>query len=189
MLGLGLGIDYSLFMLTRYRSERAAGRPVDEAVTETVRTAGNAIVVSGSAVALGLVALLVAGEPNVSSMGIGGVLVTLVAVGAAVTLLPAAVALLGDAIERPHRLTRSVRRAHRDGFWGRWAQVVMDRPVRFLVLGLAVIAILASPALGLRTGSAGVKILPVDAQSRAGYEALARDFGPGLTSPVQVIVR
>lgn len=189
MLGLGLGIDYSLFMLTRYRSERGAGRDVGEAVVQAVRHAGKAIVISGLAVALGLVALLAAGEPNVSSMGIGGVLVTLVAVAAAVTLLPATVALLGDRIERPRRLSRLVRRVHRDGFWGRWARVVMRRPVGFLALGLAVIVVLAWPALTLRTGSAGVEVLNDDAQSRVGFEVLARGFGPGLTSPVQVVVR
>ncbi len=189
MLGLGLGIDSSLFLLTRFRAERRAGRPVEEAVVETVRHAGKAVAFSGFTVAIGLLALLIAGEPTVISIGIGGVLVALVAVAAALTLLPAVLAILGDRIEWPARLSRLVARGRRGGFWAAWAHAVMRRPVRFLVVGLAAIALLAWPTLSLKTGSLGVNLLGRDAQSRLGYEVIARDFGPGVTSPVQVVIR
>jgi putative drug exporter of the RND superfamily len=189
MLGLGLGIDYSLFLLTRFRAERRSGRPVDAAVVETVRHAGKAVAFSGVTVAIGLLALLAAGEPTVVSIGIGGVLVALVTVAAALTLLPALVALLGDRIEWPAGLSRLVGRTHQGGFWASWAQAVMRRPMRFLVVGLAAITLLAWPTLSLRTGSLGVQQLGRDAQSRLGYEAIARDFGPGVTSPVQIVIR
>ena len=117
MLGLGLGIDYSLFILTRYRSERRAGRSVDDAVVETVRHAGKAIAFSGLTVAIGLAALLAAGEPTVVSIGVGGLLVAFVAVAAALTLMPASIAFLGDRIEQPLWLGRIVRRGQREGFW------------------------------------------------------------------------
>ena len=189
MLGLGLGIDYSLFLLTRFRAERRAGRPVDAAVVETVRHAGKAVAFSGFTVAIGLMALLAAGEPTVISIGIGGVLVALVAVAAALTLLPALIAFLGDRIEWPSRLGRLVGRAHRGGFWANWAHAVMRRPVRCLAVGLAAFALLAWPVVSLQTGSLGVKLLGRDAQSRLGYEVIARDFGPGVSSPVQVVIR
>ncbi|HZC31477.1 MAG TPA: MMPL family transporter [Gaiellaceae bacterium] len=189
MLGLGLGIDYSLFLLTRFRAERRTGRSTGDAVVETVRHAGKAVAFSGLTVAIGLLALLAAGEPTVISIGIGGVLVALVAVAAALTLLPALLAVLGDRIEWPAGLRRLVARGHRGGFWANWAHAVMRRPVRFLVLGLVAIALLAWPTLSLQTGSLGVNLLGRDAQSRLGYEVIARDFGPGVTSPVQVVIR
>lgn len=189
MLGLGLGIDYSLFIITRYRAERRAGRDVNEAVVQAVRHAGKAIAFAGFMVAIAMLALLAAESQIIVSVGIGGVLMALVSVAVALTLLPAVIALLGDRIERPQRLTRLIARTHRGGFWTRWAQVVMRRPLMSLGLGLAVIALLAAPALSLRTGSMGVNVLPNDAQSKLGYEVLQRDFGPGLTSPVQIVVR
>jgi putative drug exporter of the RND superfamily len=188
MLGLGLGIDYSLFLLTRYRAERRAGRAVEPAVVETVRHAGKAVAFSGLTVAIGLLALLAAGEPTVISIGIGGVLVALVAAAAALTLLPAVLSVLGDRVEWPGMLSRRAARMHRGGFWASWAHAVMRRPVRFLLAGLAAIALLAWPALSLRTGSLGVNLLGRDAQSRLGYETIARDFGPGVTSPVQIVI-
>ena len=188
MLGLGLGIDYSLFLLSRFRVERRAGRPVEVAVVETVRHAGKAVAFSAFAVTIGLLALLAAGEPTVMSMAIGGVLVALVAVAAALTLLPALLTLLGDRIEWPAGLARLVGRTHRGGFWASWAHAVMRRPVRFLAAGLAVIALLAWPVFSLQTGSLGVKLLGSNAQSRQGYEVMARDFGPGVIAPVQVVI-
>ncbi len=191
MLGLGIGIDYSLFLLSRYRAERRAGRAVDEALIGAVTHAGRAIAFSGLTVAIGLLALLATGDPTTSSIGLGGVLVVPVTLGAALTLLPAAVALLGDRLERPRALARAVGRLHRSGFWSIWAQHVMRRPLVYLLASLAVLGILAAPALAFRTGclGTGVSILPADAQSRQGAELLARDFGAGLVSPVEIVVR
>lgn len=189
MLGLGLGIDYSLFLLTRYRTERRAGRSVEAAIVEALRHAGKAVAFSGLTVAIGLLALLAAGEPTVVSIGIGGVLVAVVAVAAALTLLPAMLVVLGDRIEWPARLRGLVRRSHRTGFWAGWAHAVMRRPMRFLILGLGAIILLSWPTLSLQTGSLGVNLLGRDAQSREGYEIIARDFGPGVTAPVQVVIR
>jgi RND superfamily putative drug exporter len=189
MLGLGLGIDYSLFILTRYRGERRAGRPVDEAIVETVRHAGKAIAFSGLTVAIGLASLLATGEPMTMSIGVGGLLVAFVAVAAALTLLPATIAFLGDRIEQPRWLGRIVGRAQRGGFWASWARTAMKHPIAFVALGLIVIGALASPALSLETRATGVTMLGRDVQSRQGFETLARDFGAGTTSPVQIVVR
>ncbi len=189
MLGLGIGIDYSLFILNRYRAERRAGRGVDQAVTETVTHAGKAIAFSGLTVIIGLSALLATGEPTTVSIGIGGILVVLVAVAAALTLMPATVAVLGDRIEAPRSLTRFLDRTHRGGFWHRWATHVMRRPVRYAVFGLVLVAVLSWPALGMEKGSLGVKLLSEDFESRQGYEMVVDAFGEGITSPVQIVVQ
>lgn len=191
MLGLGVGIDYALFMLTRFRAERKAGRDVETAAGEMVTHAGKAITFSGLAVVIGLSALLATGEPTVISMGIGGILVVLVAVAAGLTLLPATIALLGDRIEAPRTLTRLLDRSQRGGeggMWHRWATHVMQRPVRYAVLGVTVLVVLALPALGLEKGTMGVDQLGQGYQSRQGFEILTEEFGAGMLSPVEVVV-
>lgn len=190
MLGLGIGIDYALFILTRYRGERQSGRDVATSVVETVTHAGKAVAFSGLAVVIGLSALVVTGEPTVISMGLGGVLVVVVAVSAALTLLPAMIALLGDRIESPRSLTRILHRERGDGgLWARWARHVMRRPARYAVLGMVVIGAFAWPVFNLELGSLGVRLLGDDAQSRQGYEVLAHGFGEGTTTPVEIVVR
>ncbi len=189
MLGLGIGIDYALFILNRYRAERRGGRGVEEAVVETVTHAGKAIAFSGLTVMIGLSALLATGEPTVVSIGLGGILVVLVAVAAALSLMPATVALLGDRIEAPRTITRLLDRTHRGGFWHRWASHVMTRPVRYAVLGIALVGLMSWPALGMERGSLGVRLLSEDFASRQGYELMVDAFGEGLTSPVQIVVQ
>lgn len=188
MIGLGVGIDYALFMVTRYRAERTDGHEVNTAVVEAVTHAGRAIAFSGFAVVIGLLALLATGEPTIISIGIGGILVVLVAMAAALTLLPAVLSLLGDRIEAPRSLSQLIRSAHQGGFWHRWAGAVMRRPVLYAVFGLGVIALLAWPTLTLKTGSMGVRMLGTEAQSRQGFEVISEEFGAGLVSPVQIVV-
>ena len=190
MLGLGVGIDYALFMLTRYRSERRAGRDVATAAVEMVTHAGKAIAFSGLAVLIGLSALLATGEPTVISMGIGGILVVVVAVSAGLTLLPALIVVLGDRIDSPRWLTRIIDRPQREGgMWHRWATHVMDRPVRYALAGLLILGALAWPTLGLEKGTIGVGQLGAGFQSRQGYEILTEEFGAGMLAPVEVVVR
>ncbi len=189
MLGLGVGIDYALFMLTRFRGERRAGRDIEHAVVEMVTHAGKAIAFSGFAVVIGLSALLATGEPTITSMGVGGMLVVLVAVAAGLTLLPAAIALLGDRIEAPRSLTRLLDRTQRGGLWHRWATHVMRRPVRYALAGLLLMGAIAWPTLTLEKGTIGVGQLNEKYQSRQGFEALAQEFGAGMLSPVEIVVR
>lgn len=191
MLGLGLGIDYSLFLLSRYRAERRTGSPIEQALVTSVTHAGRAITFSGLTVAIGLLALLATGDPTTASIGLGGALVVPVTVGAALTLLPALIALLGDRLESPRPLTQVIARLHHRGFWSAWAWRVMHRPMRYLLAGLALVVILALPVLSFHTGflGTGVSLLPPDAQSRQGAELLARNFGAGLTSPVEIVVQ
>lgn len=189
MLGLGVGIDYALFMLTRFRAERKAGRTVEASAAEMVTHAGKAVAFSGVAVVIGLSALLATAEPTVISMGLGGILVVVVAVAAALTLFPAVVVLLGDRIEMPRHLARFFDRPSGSRLWHRWATHVMRRPVRYAAAGLVVLGALAWPTLGLERGTIGVDQLSSGYQSREGFETLADEFGAGMLGPVEVVVR
>ncbi len=188
MLGLGVGIDYSLFIVSRFRSEIAAGRTRAEAVVETVTHAGRAVSFSGFAVAIGLSALFATGQPIVIGVAIGGIVAVFVALAAALTLLPAILMLLGPLIEAPRVVTRLLMRAHRTGFWHRWAREVMRRPIIYVAAGLVIFAAIAWPVALIRTGSLGVALLGEDAQSRKGFDILAEEFGAGRMSPVQIVL-
>src|SRR6266498_1202308 len=188
-LGLALGIDYSLFMLTRFRDERKAGRDIPAAAVETVTHAGKAIAFSGLAVLIGLGALVAAKDGTLNSIAVGGMLATVVALSAGLTLLPAVITMLGDRIEKPRTLTRFLSRTQRGGLWHRWATHVIRRPVRYLVLGVVVMGALAFSTVNLKLGSLGANELSADFQSRQGYETLAKEFGPGVISPVQFVIR
>ncbi len=189
MLGMGVGIDYALFMLTRFRAERKAGRDIETAAVEMVSHAGKAIAFSAVAVIIGLSALLATSEPTVISMGIGGILVVVVAAAASLTLLPAMIAILGDRIEAPRTLTRLLDRSQSGRVWHRWATHVMQRPIRYALAGLLVLGALAWPTIGLERGTIGVGQLGANYQSRQGYETLTEEFGAGMLAPVDIVVR
>lgn len=188
MIGLGVGIDYSLFSLNRFRYERRLGRGPEEAAIQTVAFAGRAVAFSGVTVMIGLSALMVPASSILRSVAMGGIMAVATAALAAVTLLPALLVYLHGWIERPRRLTRLIGRLARRGFWHGWAMGVMKRPAVFITLGVAALVALALPATGMRTGALGVKLLGEEAQSRRGYDLLAEGFGGGRMGPVQVVV-
>jgi RND superfamily putative drug exporter len=189
MIGLGVGIDYSLFALNRYRYERGLGKGPEAAATATVAHAGKAIAFSSLTVIIGLSSLLVPASSTLRSVAMGGIMAVLAAAAAALSLLPALLVNLGGWVEEPRRLTRLMSRLGRAGFWHGWALWVMKRPVLFIVLGLAALAALAVPATGMRTGALGVRMLGEDAQSRRGYDIIASAFGAGSIGPVEVVVQ
>jgi RND superfamily putative drug exporter len=189
MIGLGVGIDYSLFVLNRFRYERQLGKDPEAAAAATVAHAGKAVAFSGLTVIIGLSSLLVPSSSILRSVAMGGIMAVLAAALAALSLLPVLLVYLGDWIEEPRRLTRLMSRLGRAGFWHSWAMGVMRRPAVFIVLGLAALIALAVPATGLRTGALGVKMLGDDAQSRRGYDLIAESFGAGRIGPVQVVVQ
>ena len=188
MIGLGVGIDYSLFALNRFRYERRMGKDPEAAAVATVAHAGKAVAFSGVTVIIGLSSLLVPASSILRSVAMGGIMAVLAAALASLTLLPALLVYLGDWIEEPQRLTRLLGRLGRAGFWHGWALGVMRRPALFIVLGLAALVALAIPATGMKTGALGVKMLGDEAQSRRGYDIVAEAFGAGRIGPVQVVV-
>ncbi|MFD5325719.1 MMPL family transporter [Streptomyces sp. NPDC127092] len=182
VLGLGLGIDYSLFLITRYREERTAGRPQPEAVVRATAAAGRTVVFSGVTVAASLSALLVFPFFFLSSFAYAGILVVLTAVGGAVLVLPAALARWG------HRMERATPPAA-SGLWHRTALRALRRPALSGAAVLGVLLLAGSPLLGLRFGLPDERTLPAGAPARTTSEIVHREFAAEPTDTVQVVVR
>jgi RND superfamily putative drug exporter len=187
MMGLAVGIDYSLFVVSRFREERRAGRALDDAVAVAGATASRAVLFSGATVVLALVGMFLVPQTVFRSIAVGAIAVVLVSVLAALTLLPAALAVLGDRIERL-RVPLLGRRAG-GGLWSRVAGVALRRPAASLAAGVAVLVVLAVPYAGIETGTAGVGTLPESFQTRTAYEAIEHAFGPQGSSAAEVVVQ
>ena len=187
LIGLGLAIDYSLLVVYRFREELGRGLPAEDAILRTMATAGRAVVFSGLAVATGLATLVLVPVPFVRSLGIGGLLIPLVSIAAALTLQPALLSLL----ER-HALrlggTASGRRDVERGIWARLARAVMRRPAGYLAAGSAVLLAAAAPVLYLELTPASVTGFPSSPASVRGYELLRERVGPGAITPIQMLV-
>ena len=182
LLGMGLAIDYALFVVSRFREElgrRAVDDPaaVGAALTTTMRTAGRTVLFSGLTVAAAMSSLLVFPQSFLRSMGYGGIAAVLVAMVASLTILPATLQLLGRRIDKGRILRRRREADPERGAWARIARGVMRRPVWVLVGVTAGLLVLASPFLGVKWGSVDHKILPPDAPSYVAMEKLATDFG------------
>jgi RND superfamily putative drug exporter len=190
-MGLAVGIDYSLFIVSRYRDERREGRAKHEAIGRAGVTASRAVLFSGMTVVLALVGMLIVPTKIFVSLATGAILVVLVAVIAALTLLPAVISLLGDRIESlrvPFFGRRADRSPETGGFWARIVTVVMRHPVVALVLSVAVLLIAAVPYFSIHTGSAGLATLPNSTDAKQGYIALNRDFTVGEVTPATIVV-
>ncbi len=192
LLGLGLGVDYSLLMTTRFReelAERGGGRDaVGDAVVATVESAGRAVFYSGLTVLLGLTGLVLFEFMVLRSVGIAGAIVVGLAVLAALTLLPAVLAIVGTRIDAlPVRRQGNPRAG--DGHWARLARWVMDRPVAVLVPTLGLLLLLGGPFLHVRFNAPDASILPPSVPSRQAYDLLAREFGEGEFAPIVLAVR
>jgi RND superfamily putative drug exporter len=187
-LGLGLAIDYSLLVVTRYREERSAGHDTASAVVRTVATAGRSVVFSGLTVAVSLGALLVFPLPFLRSFAYAGIPVVLLAVLGSVVVLPAVLALLGDRIDRgalPGRLGRHD--PTREGrFWRRVAQGSMRHPVPVVAATLVLLGVLGAPFTHLRLGQSDDRVLPADATSRQVSEHLREHYGSNESGVVTV---
>ncbi len=182
LLGMGLAIDYALFVVSRFREELSR-RPADDpgavgaALTTTMRTAGRTVLFSGLTVAAAMSSLLVFPQSFLRSMGYGGIAAVLVAMLASLTVLPATLRLLGRRIDKGRGLRRRREADPERGAWARIARGVMRRPVWVLVGVTAGLLVLASPFLGVKWGSVDHKILPPDAPSYIAMEKLATEFG------------
>jgi putative drug exporter of the RND superfamily len=191
LVGLGLAIDYALLMIFRFREELRAGSDVESALVQTMVHAGRSVIVSGSTVAIGLLSLLVLPVPFVRSMGIGGMLIPAVSVLASLTLLPALLAVVGERISHvrivPQRLTDHGN--PEQSAWGRWARLVLRRPVWAAGAGLALVAVLAGLGTQLHAGEPELKNFPGRGTAIAGRQMLsAAHITPGLLKPLDVLV-
>ena len=191
MIGLGVGIDYALFLVSRYRSEREEGKEIDEAIATAVSTSGTAIVFAGGTVVIALVSLLVAGIPLVTSLGYASAFAVLTAVLAAISLLPAILSAVGphiDSVRLPAFLRPSPKPVDK-GFWGAWARWVTTHPWSAIGITVLILGILTIPFFSLELGQEDIGATPKSTTERQSYDYLASGFGPGYTSPLLVAVK
>ncbi|MFI5271476.1 MAG: MMPL family transporter [Ktedonobacterales bacterium] len=201
VIGLGISIDYSLFMVRRFREELARGNGVREAIAWTVATTGEAILFSGMTVMVGFAGMLLIGLPFMTSFGLGGAVVVGAAVLGALTLLPALLAILGPRINalRVPLLGRRIAGAGNagiaaaggsaGGFWQRWAMGVMRRPVLVVVATAVILIALGWPIFSMKLGAYGASSLPQSSAVQQGNTILQQQFPSAATEPVYVVAR
>ena len=193
MVGLGVGIDYALFLLSRHREYLAMGLPVAESVGRSLATAGQAVVFAGGTVVVAILGLAFAGLPFVSAGGLGISVVVLMMVFAAITLLPALLGLAGHRVQARGRLARR-RDARGPGAdaavlrWSRWGAHVSRHASAYAVAGTLLLLALAAPVLALRLGLPDQGSYPEVRTERRAYDLVAEGFGPGATGPMVVAV-
>jgi len=201
LIGLGIAIDYSLLIVYRFREELAHGGPVEDAVVRTMATAGRAVVFSGATVAIGLALLLFMPLPFMVSMGVGGFLIPLVSIVAAITLQPVLLSLFGrrgtrrvhvadflrDRLRLPIRRFAGTADADR-GLWARLARSIMRRPLVYLAVGATVLVAAAVPVLDLQLTPGSASGTPQYPESIRGFNVLREAVGPGALAPAQVLV-
>jgi RND superfamily putative drug exporter len=186
MFALALGIDYALFIVYRFRGAFFGSKqPVEEAVAETMDTAGKAVLFSGLTVLISLTAVMLVPSPAFRSMALGIMLSVLFILAATLTLLPAVLAKLGprvDALSLPWVHSGD----HRSARFAAWAERLWRRPVAFGALAVIALLVLALPVLGLKTGMPSIKVVPAADGSRTGYEQVQRAFGTGAPGAIQI---
>ncbi len=188
MVGLGVGIDYALFIVSRYRENRAAGQPNAPALSAAMASSGTAVFFAGGTVVLAMAALVLTGVGFLASIGLGTSIVVLFAVATAISLLPAILSLLGDRIDAGRIVGR--RRAAKPAeatAWWRLAHRISARPWPYLVVGSLLLLTLAAPALSLKTGFPDAGDNPTGQTERKAYDLLADGFGPGFNAPLLVV--
>jgi putative drug exporter of the RND superfamily len=192
LVGLGIAIDYALLMIFRFREELRHGNDVETSIVTTMTHAGRSVIVSGSTVAVGLLSMLVLPLPFIRSIGIGGMLIPAVSVLAAITLLPAMLAVLGTRINRARVLPRRIVEGSDNesvGFWNRWSRLVTRRPLIFAATGLAIVGFLLFYGAQLNPSEAQAKDLPGAGDAINGRAALAAaGVPPGVYKPFEILV-
>jgi uncharacterized membrane protein YdfJ with MMPL/SSD domain len=202
MLGIGVAVDYSLFLLSRYREELEKGAHRDEALDIAMRTSGATVVFSGMTVVVSLAGLFLLDSTVMRSMAIGAIVVVVIAILGAITLLPALIALLGKRADERGRVVSAtgalVRRATRrktaaergvpqGEFWRKWSERVMRRPALSAILSAGFLLVLAIPALSLHFGNGALAQFPKDYETRVGAELASQKVPPGASAPTIVV--
>jgi RND superfamily putative drug exporter len=187
MIGLGVGIDYALFIVTRHKLQLAEGMELRESIARATATAGGAVVFAGFTVVIALCSLAFAGIPLVSTLGFTAAIAVVVAVCAAATLLPAMLGALGPHINSMRVPGTSANPEDQEPHgWRRWARGVADRPWRSAVAAVAVLVVLAIPIFQLELGQNDLSALPKSTTARQNYDSLTKGFGPGVNGPLLI---
>ncbi|MEV4532223.1 MMPL family transporter [Asanoa sp. NPDC049518] len=191
LIGLGMAVDYALFIVSRFREELTAGHEPPAAIARTMATAGRTVLVSGLTIALALASLLIFPQSFLRSMGFGGLAAVLVAMLAALTTLPALLAVLGhriNALRIPLPWPRGPEHTGGDGAWARIARSVMRRPIVYAAGVIVILAVLASPVLRIGFGGFDERVLPPGSEPRVVSDAISANFAGGTVGPVEVLV-
>jgi putative drug exporter of the RND superfamily len=188
LLGIGVGIDYALLILTRHRSALSEGAEPRAAVVEAVQTAGRSVLFAGTTVVISILGLFLVGIPSLRGVALSAGLAVLVVMAASVTLLPALLAFLGRRVNWLHLpgLSRAARHVGDGGLAARWSRGVQRRPWTVVIAGTAILLVLAAPALGLRLGFPDEGNNPAGTTTRQAYELISEGFGPGANGPLFV---
>ena len=188
MVGLGVGIDYALFIVSRYQEHRTAGAPNDVALSRAMATSGTAVLFAGVTVVLAMAALVLTGMGVLASIGLATALVVLLAVATALTLLPALLSLLGDRIDAGRLVgrRRSPRPVEATAWW-RLAHRISARPWPYLLASAVLLLTLAAPTLSMETGFPDAGDEPTSTTHRQAHDLLAEGFGPGANAPLLVV--
>ena len=191
LIGLGVGIDYALFIVTRHRNGLQAGLSVEESTIRALNTSGRAVLFAGGTVCIALLGMLVLNLTFLTGIGVAASVVVLFSVMAATTLLPALLGFFGVRVlsrrERRRLAAEGPRDAHAEGFWARWAGLIQRRPQVFAGVAVLLIAVLSIPTLSLRLGSSDQGNDPASSTTRKAYDLLADGFGPGFNGPLQLV--
>lgn len=191
MIGLGVGIDYALFIITRHRAGLHRGLTVVDASARAIATAGQAVLIAGGTVVIAILGLAVAGIPIITFMGIGAAIVVAIMVLSSLTLLPAFMGFAGHNIDRfglpgMKRVSENATRNDDGRYhgWSRWSHHVSQHPVIYLIVGLVTVGALALPLLDLRLGQTDASQNPTSSTLRRSFDLLAEGFGPGYNGPL-----
>jgi putative drug exporter of the RND superfamily len=187
MIGLGVGIDYALFIVTRHKLQLGEGMEMYESIARATATAGGAVVFAGFTVVIALCSLAVAGIPLVTTLGFTAAIAVVIAVCAAATLLPAMLGALGPRI---NSLRVHLGKTHPDDAephgWRRWAERIVKMPWRSAIVALVILGVLALPIFQLDLGQNDISALPKETTSRQAYDGLNAGFGPGVNGPLLI---
>jgi RND superfamily putative drug exporter len=191
-MGLALAIDYSLFVVSRFREERGRGRDKHDAIAATATTANRAVVFSGTTFVIAMFGMLIVPSSIMRSLAVGAIVVGIVSVLASATLLPALLGLLGDRVDAlriPLVGRRSLEAANPEGrFWGAIVRAVLRRPGLSLAFSVVLLLAAASPIIGMHVGTSGVTALPDRFESKQGFAALQRNFPSATSDPVEIVI-
>ncbi|MDV5146307.1 MMPL family transporter [Streptomyces sp. SBC-4] len=188
MIGLAVGIDYALFIVSRYRAELADGREKEEAAGRAVGTAGSAVVFAGLTVVIALVGLAVVNIPMLTKMGFAAAGTVVIAVLIALTLIPALLGFAGDKVVGRKQRKGTAKASDKPNGGTRWARFVIRRPVMVLLIGVLGLGAIALPAASLEMGLPDDGVKPTSTTERRAYDTLSDGFGPGFNGPLLVVV-
>ncbi|MBO0870885.1 MAG: MMPL family transporter, partial [Micromonosporaceae bacterium] len=191
LIGLGVGIDYALFIVTRHRNGLKAGLSTEESVVRALNTSGRAVIFAGLTVCIAMLGLYVLGVSFLGGIGLSAAVMVLFNVAAAITLLPALLRLIGTRVlgrrERRRLASEGPHEVHTRGFWARWAAVLQRRRLLLAPVALAILLVLAAPVLDLHLGTSDQGNDPAGSTTRKAYDLMVQGFGPGFNGSLQLV--